>query len=73
MEIGNRFPSLEMIEKISKALQIRPHFLFFTEPEEYTDEELLNIKTDQLSETAKDELIKSLSDAIRRVVKKKFK
>ena len=71
MEIGNRFPSLEMIEKIALALQIRPYLLFFNESDDYTDEKI-EVKTDLLSEAAKDELIKHLSDAIRRVVKRKY-
>ena len=71
IEIGNRFPSLEMTEKIAKALQIRPYLLFFFESDEYKDEKIIGLKTDELSEAAKDDLIKSLTDAIRKVVKKK--
>ena len=70
IEIGNRYPSLEMVEKIAKALQIRPHLLFFIESNEYPDEQILFNKTYELSEATKDELIKRLSNAIRRVVKR---
>jgi transcriptional regulator with XRE-family HTH domain len=70
IEIGNRFPSLELIEKIANALQIRPHLLFFIESDEDSPEQSLQIKTDIMTETAKEELIKRLTDAIRRIVKR---
>ena len=70
IEIGNRFPSMELIEKIANALQIRPHLLFFIKSDEDTPEQLLQIKTDLMTEAAKEELIKRLTDAIRRVVKR---
>ena len=70
IEIGNRFPSLELIEKIANALQIRPHLLFFTESDEDTSEQLLQIKSDMMTEAAKEDLIRRLSDAIRRIVKR---
>jgi transcriptional regulator with XRE-family HTH domain len=31
IEIGNRFPSLNLIEKIAQALQIKPYLLFVDE------------------------------------------
>jgi transcriptional regulator with XRE-family HTH domain len=37
IEIGNRFPSLELIEKLATALQIRPHLLFFIESDNNKD------------------------------------
>ena len=70
IEIGNRFPSLALIEKIANALQIRPHLLFFIESDEDSPEQSLQIKTDIMTETAKEELIKRLTDAIRRIVKR---
>lgn len=71
IEIGNRFPSLEMIEKIANALKISPHLLFFVESDGFATEKVENLKAEQLSEAAKDDLIKRLTDAIRRVVKRK--
>ena len=62
IEIGNRFPSLEMIERFAKALQIKPYLLFFDE------EDPVTAGTDVLSDSAKGELIKRLTAAIRRVV-----
>ena len=71
IEIGNRFPSVEMIEKFAQALQIRPHLLFFDELEDDSSEIMPSSKKiDTMSEAAKDELIKRLTDAIRRVVKR---
>jgi len=68
MEIGNRVPSLEMIEKIAEALQIRPYLLFFHEDED-TGERPLRTKRDVISDAAEDELIERLTHAIQRVVK----
>ena len=70
IEIGNRFPSLELIEKIANALQIRPHLLFFIESDEDTLGQPLQDQADIMTEAAKDELIKRLTDAIRRIVKR---
>ena len=40
IEIGKKFPSIEMIDKIAEALNIKTYFLFIDEPElsdkEYT-------------------------------------
>ena len=71
IEIGNRFPSLEMIEKIANALQIKPHLLFFSDSDEPIDKKIAHIKSDKLSRNAKSELTKALTDAIRRIVNKK--
>jgi len=70
IEIGNRFPSLELIEKIAKVLQIRPHLLFFIESDEDTLDQSLQIDTELMTESAKEELIKRLNNAIRRIVKR---
>jgi len=34
IEIGNRFPSLEYIERIAKGLNIEPYLLFYKETDE---------------------------------------
>jgi len=70
IEIGNRFPSLELIEKIANALQIRPHLLFFIESDDDALGQPLQNQLDIMTESAKDELIKHLTDAIRRIVKR---
>jgi len=72
IEIGNRFPSIDMIEKIANALQIRPDLLFFTESDNGSRGKTPSIKKDRMTDTAKEELIKRLSDAIRRVVKRTY-
>jgi len=69
LEIGNRVPSLEMIEKIADALHIRPHLLFFYELDGGSVEQPLRARTDVISDTAEEELIKRLTSAMRRVVK----
>jgi transcriptional regulator with XRE-family HTH domain len=70
IEIGNRFPSIDMIEKIAEALQIRPYMLFFTEKASELTETRQSAKKETLSDAMKDELIKRLTDAVRRVVKR---
>ena len=70
MEIGNRFPSIEMIEKIAKALQISPHSLFFSETDGNTTEKTQQKKPIQMSDTTKDELIVRLNAAIRTIIKR---
>jgi transcriptional regulator with XRE-family HTH domain len=69
IEIGNRFPSLELIEKLARTLQIRPHLLFFIESDNDADEQLLKKKKETISDTMKDELTKRLTNAIHKVIK----
>jgi transcriptional regulator with XRE-family HTH domain len=69
IEIGNRFPSLELIEKIAKALDIRPHLLFFNESEGDITDKIPKIKKDKMTNAEKEELISRLTNAIRRIVK----
>jgi len=70
IEIGNRFPSLDLIEKMAKVLKIRPHLLFFTEADDDTDEKILKKKKKEtISDTKKEELTNRLTDAIRKIVK----
>jgi transcriptional regulator with XRE-family HTH domain len=69
IEIGKRFPSLELVEKMAQVLKIRPHLLFFTEADDDTDEKVLKKKKDTISDTKKEELTNRLTDAIRRIVK----
>ena len=69
IEIGNRFPSLDMIEKIARALKIKPYFLFVNELEDELIEKPLPIKKDVIPDSVKDELVKRLNSAVHRVVK----
>ena len=68
IEIGNKFPSITMIEKMANALQIQPHFLFLAEQISVADEQSSlqpiipeNIKTDILQQltAAAQKIIKS--------------
>ena len=45
IEIGRRFPSLKLIEKIGKALNIEPYLFFIDETQEYKTEldEMVNL------------------------------
>ena len=38
IEIGRRFPSLKLIEKIAKVLDVEPYRFFIDETEEYKSE-----------------------------------
>jgi transcriptional regulator with XRE-family HTH domain len=69
IEIGNRFPSLELIEKLAGTLQIRPHLLFFIESDDNSDEQLLKKKRDTISNTMKEKLTKRLINSISNIIK----
>ncbi|MCL1812215.1 MAG: helix-turn-helix domain-containing protein [Treponema sp.] len=70
IEIGNRFPSMEMIEKIAAALRIKPYVLFIDDPGEEITLKSEKQKPYIMSDTMKDELVKRLNNAIRKVVKR---
>lgn len=59
IEIGKKFPSVEMIQKIAKALEIPPYKLFM----EKDDTSIAN-----LSPEKKQELIKKLQQAVADIV-----
>jgi len=69
IEIGNRFPSMELIEKMAKVLKIRPHLLFFIDSDNDLDEQMLKKKKGTISDAKKEELTNRLTDAIRKIVK----
>jgi transcriptional regulator with XRE-family HTH domain len=72
IEIGNKFPSIGMIEKMSGVLEIKPYLLFLDEfdsdPQIATDQP--SPKPYKMPEITKEELIKQLNAAVRRVVRK---
>jgi transcriptional regulator with XRE-family HTH domain len=72
IEIGDKFPSIEMIEKMAKSLQIPPHLLFLDEHEADAHAAALTPlpKEPLLPERVKKELIDKLSGAITRIVEK---
>jgi len=70
IEIENRFPSIEMVEKIAEALQVKPHLLFLNELDASTTIKQSPAKKTAISDSMKDELISRLTVAIRRVIKK---
>ena len=69
IEIGNRFPSPDMIEKIAAALEIKPYLLFFDEENETITERHLPKKM-AISDSTKAELVKKLTNAINKVIKR---
>ena len=69
IEIGNRFPSLNMIEKIAEALQISPYLLFIDESNENVVVKPPPVKTGSIPDSTKEELVKRLNEAIRKVVR----
>jgi transcriptional regulator with XRE-family HTH domain len=68
IEIGNRFPSLEMIERMAVALHVKP-YLFFCDTDENTEDKPRRKKPKAIPDDVKDTLIKNLTYAIQRVVK----
>jgi len=69
IEIGDRFPSVKMIEKMANVLKIKPYLLFFTESDDNSDEQLLKIKADTVSDAMKEKLTNRLTEAVRKIVK----
>jgi len=68
IEIGNRFPSLELIEKIALSLEIKPYLLFYDEFDEKNAQKTSLIKSIRLSNSVKKELIRNLTTAVRKIV-----
>jgi transcriptional regulator with XRE-family HTH domain len=67
IEIGNRFPSLELIEKIAAALEIQPYLLFCDEFDKKGGKKQSAAKS-KLPNSVKIELIKNITTAVRKVV-----
>jgi transcriptional regulator with XRE-family HTH domain len=70
IEIGKKFPSIEMIEKIANALQIKPHLLFFDEMAEAETQPAPEVSEGAIPTYIKEELIKQLTGAVHRIVKR---
>ena len=69
IEIGNRFPSVEMIEKIAGALQIKPYLLFYDEDDIKPMDKSQSVQTYVMSNSMKNELTKRITTAIQRIIK----
>ena len=61
IEIGKKFPSIDMIQKISQALNIKPYKLFFDEAE--TPE-----AKSKFSQQDKHELLTRLQSAVEQII-----
>ena len=70
IEIGARFPSMELIEKIAEALQIKPHLFFLDDAEEGMAQIPPLVNANGIPDSVKDELIKRLNAAVTKVVRK---
>lgn len=68
IEIGNKFPSIEMIEKMAGALQLQPHLLFVSEFG--TGENIDSPAEYSMPGSVKEDIINQLTSAIRRIIKK---
>jgi transcriptional regulator with XRE-family HTH domain len=68
IEIGNKFPSIDKIEKMALALNVKPHRLFFDELDPGDDDEPSPHREYTMPEPVKNELLR-LTSAIRRMVK----
>lgn len=70
IEIGRKFPSMEMIEKIAEALEIEPYRLFVDNQEELSGEDITKKPSKKaLSWTEKEYLINQLNNAIASIIK----
>ncbi|MDR1323429.1 MAG: helix-turn-helix domain-containing protein [Candidatus Margulisbacteria bacterium] len=68
IEIGRRFPSIEMIEKIAVALQIQPQLLFADQPRVPHYQMARDFSF--LPETLKKDLLKKVTSAMQKVLQK---
>ena len=67
IEIGNRFPSMDLIEKMAQALNIQPYMLFFDGNAPCDDDKLL-MRPEAVPEAVKLELLR-LTTAIQCIIK----
>jgi len=68
IEIGDRFPSMKLIEKFAEVLQIKPHLLFFNESDDVSDEQLIKKEAEAISNDMKIKLTNRLTEAVRKIV-----
>jgi transcriptional regulator with XRE-family HTH domain len=67
IEIGNKFPSITMIEKIANALQIQPHLLFLAEQDSGVNEQ--TPLQSAIPEDIKTDIIQQLTEAAQKIFK----
>jgi transcriptional regulator with XRE-family HTH domain len=68
IEIGNKFPSIIMIEKIAEALQIHPYLLFFDA--QVADKDMESALKPLIPASIKDEILQDMTAAMHKVLKK---
>ena len=69
IEIGRKFPSIELIEKIAEILKIEPYHLFKKRPEINSDSGIENTYP-PLPNTMKNEIRKQLNSSINEILNK---
>lgn len=62
IETNRRFPSINLIEKISTALDVEPYLLF--KPEKYNDDNKIEEISKKIMETMESEIKKVLSEEL---------
>ena len=62
IETNRRFPSINLIEKISTALDVEPYLLF--KPEKYNDNNKIEEISKKIMETMESEIKKVLSEEL---------
>jgi transcriptional regulator with XRE-family HTH domain len=70
IEIGGKFPSIDMIDRMAKALDIKPYLLFVEEKGAEAPPEPLPPLSYSMPEAVKENLIRELTSALSRVVKR---
>jgi transcriptional regulator with XRE-family HTH domain len=71
IEIGNKFPSIDMIDRMAKALNIRPYLFFVDEIDvEGHQEKPPPPQPYAMPDVVKEELIQKLTNALSRVVRR---
>ena len=73
IETGRKFPSMDMIEKMSKILRIEPYFFFINRTDENTNNDLLNLYPKlpiSMKKEIKTQLKLSISTVINEIIQK---
>jgi transcriptional regulator with XRE-family HTH domain len=67
IEIGRKFPSIEMIDKIARALRIEPHHLFVNRSGKECDTDLQNAYP-QLPKPMKEDIMNQIQTAVTEII-----
>jgi transcriptional regulator with XRE-family HTH domain len=73
IEIGRKFPSIEMIEKIAAALGVEPYRLFVNEPAQKADNDRTVAYFESLPPDVRQNILNGIMDAIGDGLRRTFK